>query len=548
MRTKRISDPYLTKQLIAYIGNKRALLDFLYGEFSKIQEDTGAEIFLDPFAGSGAVSRLARHMGFEVHCNDWEPYSQIINSCHITTNNSAVAQLFRSSGGIKTVLSGLNDLWPGSPGYISNYYAPRSTDSADYNTERMFYTQENARFIDTLRERIEDLYPDSSAEKNILLSALLYECATHVNTSGVFKAYHKGFGGHGGDALNRILARIELEVPVLIDRPNKCSVSCEDAQTFVSSITGDICYLDPPYNSHQYGSNYHLLNTIALWDKPPIDKKIGLDGKLEKKAGIRADWTKTKSAFCYRTTAFSAFKSLLQSVDTRFVTVSYNTEGIVPFDELFELLSEQGQAQIAVRSYTVYRGGRQSLHRRDHNQEMLLILDRYGKTGVAERKKKNRFRIENRLRGLLQGSFHSERLKKTFEFVDGKFRLLSGSDIDLLLPCFEGYRFTDTQTDLSPYADRELVELTSSLMPCLLKDRQEEVYQLVKLLKKAKSVSEQQQLVRFLARALKKYAFKKYRFEYEESLVMLRPLESEFPLLRQELQEIDRIATLRFSG
>ena len=30
----------------------------------------------------------------------------------------------------------------------------------------------------------------------------------------------------------------------------------------------DIAYLDPPYNQHPYGSNYHVLNTVAVWDKP----------------------------------------------------------------------------------------------------------------------------------------------------------------------------------------------------------------------------------------------------------------------------------------
>ena len=38
----------------------------------------------------------------------------------------------------------------------------------------------------------------------------------------------------------------------------------------------DIAYLDPPYAQHQYGSNYHLLTTIARWDRPPAP--LDLDG------------------------------------------------------------------------------------------------------------------------------------------------------------------------------------------------------------------------------------------------------------------------------
>ena len=85
--------PYLTGQLIAYIGNKRALLGFLHGVFSRLSEGRGGpgtRTFLDPFAGSGAVSRLARMMGFSVAANDWEPYAYVINSCHVALSPSDV--------------------------------------------------------------------------------------------------------------------------------------------------------------------------------------------------------------------------------------------------------------------------------------------------------------------------------------------------------------------------------------------------------------------------------------------------------------------------
>ena len=55
-----------------------------------------------------------------------------------------------------------------------------------------------------------------------------------------------------------------------------------DAKKFIlknKNKNFDLVYLDPPYNQHQYGSNYHLLNTIALWDKPEINKEIYINGK-----------------------------------------------------------------------------------------------------------------------------------------------------------------------------------------------------------------------------------------------------------------------------
>jgi adenine-specific DNA-methyltransferase len=40
----------------------------------------------------------------------------------------------------------------------------------------------------------------------------------------------------------------------------------KDGNELIKSITGDLLYLDPPYNARQYEANYHLLNTIAKYD------------------------------------------------------------------------------------------------------------------------------------------------------------------------------------------------------------------------------------------------------------------------------------------
>ena len=269
------ADGYLSDQLIAYIGNKRALLPFLRGVFSALPLDPRRSTFLDPFSGSGSVSRLARSMGFAVRANDWEPYSYIINSCHLGLCPADLGALFPSGGGITAVLDELNSL-PSPPPerrYISRHYAPRTTEGADWRTERLFYTTENALRIDAIRQRIEEMFPGTPAvepdflRKAALLAPLLYQAATHTNTSGVFKACHKGFGGHGRDGLRRIMGPVLLRLPVLWDSPARAEVACTDAAAFLSTRTGELCYLDPPYAVHQYGSNYFMLNSIALWDR-----------------------------------------------------------------------------------------------------------------------------------------------------------------------------------------------------------------------------------------------------------------------------------------
>ena len=36
------------------------------------------------------------------------------------------------------------------------------------------------------------------------------------------------------------------------------------------SLEADVAYIDPPYNQHSYLGNYHVWETLELWDKPEV--------------------------------------------------------------------------------------------------------------------------------------------------------------------------------------------------------------------------------------------------------------------------------------
>jgi adenine-specific DNA-methyltransferase len=575
----RLDHPYLNTQLIAYIGNKRRLQPLLHRVFRRLLdsgESRGASrrggrsrprapVFLDPFAGSGSVARLARYMGFRVLASDWEYYSYVLNYAHLCVGESEARGLFPGSGGISAVLEELNALTEPAveERYVSRHYAPERTEAADYRRERLFYTRENALLIDAVRTRIEELYPGSDRtvkEKMLLLAALLYQCATHTNTSGVFKACHKGFGGHGGDALGRILRRIRLQPPVLIDRPEPAEVGCRDALEFVRSRPADLCYLDPPYNQHQYGSNYHLLNTIALWDKPEVSGELRADGRLKHKAGIRRDWIRTRSAFCYRRSAGEAFRRLLEAIDARFVVLSYNTEGIVPFEELTELMSSQGRLELHSNEYVKYRGGRQSLSRQVHNLEFVLVLDRSSSGTVADRRRLERAVLANRLALLMKRSFHPARVKRTFA-VTGDDDLpvrIDGTTTCLAMPHL--YRFAPEALPAIEVLVRrgdieELASLAGELERCECADRLEEIEVLLDILRSypdRRTPGEGEMLQRRILWLLRKFAHRKYRGTFERTLGELRAFCRREPercaLLVGGLAEVADLAEARFAG
>lgn len=58
----------------------------------------------------------------------------------------------------------------------------------------------------------------------------------------------------------------------------------QDINRLIRDIKGDVLYLDPPYNSRQYCSNYHVLETIARYDNPVLSGKTGLRDSSDQKS------------------------------------------------------------------------------------------------------------------------------------------------------------------------------------------------------------------------------------------------------------------------
>lgn len=367
-----LGDEYLTDQLIPYIGNKRKLLELIAGAVGRTGVRGG--VFFDAFAGSGAVSRLAKVMGFKVISNDWEPYSEVINRAYIGSNNPPA---FSGLGGMGRAFEELNAT-PGRRGYIATHYCPQDDERYDVSRERMFYTQSNGRRIDAIREQIlawRDEGTIDAEEEAVLLAPLLFQAAYCSNTSGVFKGFHRGWGGATKTAWYRIRSRLTLKPPVFHDNGQANEVLRMDASEAAERVECDLAYLDPPYNQHQYGSNYHLLNTVALWDKPVVSPYISGNGARDKSA-IRKDWRSLRrSLYCYRQSALPALRQLLGNLKSRWVLVSYSTDGIIPYEELLSALAEHGRLEVLTRQYKRYRVSSQRPSPRPHTVEFVAIVN-----------------------------------------------------------------------------------------------------------------------------------------------------------------------------
>jgi adenine-specific DNA-methyltransferase len=376
------TDEFIFSQLIPYIGNKRKLLHVI----AEAVEFTGckAGTFADMFTGSTVVARWAKKQGFRVIANDWEPYSYQIALGTVVPNRPPA---FKRLGGADRVFRTLNEL-PPLHGYVAAHLCPRDDENPDPLRERMFFTRANGERIDAIGEQIAAwsaagaISPDQRA---YVMASFIYAVSYASNTSGVFKGFHNGWGGKTGTALYRIRGTLSLQQPILHDNGKANLALRRDAQTLAGELPEvcggipDIVYIDPPYNQHPYGSNYHVLNTIALWDKPPISPGILVDGRKRDKSAIRTDWrTLRRSPYNSARDALPAFRALLDRVQARWVLVSYSTDGNIPLEGLLTALAERGQVHVFAQKYKRYRVSTPRMSPRPHNVEFVAVLETSG--------------------------------------------------------------------------------------------------------------------------------------------------------------------------
>ena len=362
-------DPaFLTDQLITYIGNKRALLVPIEQAVMHITRRLGGRKLrmLDAFAGSGVVSRRFKAWASHLVSNDIEDFAAAIGRCFLQNRSSIdVMQL----GQVVADLNARVDAADFEPGFIETLYAP-ADESAISKSDRVFYTRVNARRLDNYRRLLDDLTP---AMQTLLLGPLLSEASIHANTAGLFKGFYKDrvtgigrFGGTHADALLRIRGEIVLAPPVLSRFDCDVEVTQADANAVVRTVRDlDVAYFDPPYNQHPYGSNYFMLNLIANYQPPRNISAV---------SGIPGDWR--RSDYNVRARAFARLADLIETVDARFLLVSFNNEGFIPPAELHDLLARHGRVEVVETSYNTFRGCRNLRNRNLHVTEQLYLVER----------------------------------------------------------------------------------------------------------------------------------------------------------------------------
>jgi adenine-specific DNA-methyltransferase len=311
-----------------YLGSKRQLREWLSDRICAIAGNPLT--FIDGFFGTGSVSVAMAGRGV-----------QKITAVDTLRSNCVILRGFTTPcPRIMTLLDHLNAV-PPMEGYIDSSYSGT------------YFTAANCRRMDGMREEIERLLRDGevcAAEHDVLLASFLLAADRVANTIGQYDAFLKNIAG-----LNRVGGRHLLDervrTPFIMQPLGRISGTTFDVRegdmlALAPSLEADAAYFDPPYNHRQYCDNYHVLENLARWEKPPL---FGKTRKFDR-AGL-------KSPFSQKQKAVGALRRLVEAARAPHVFLSYSSEGILKGDEISAILSARGRATVMEIPYPVFGNG-----------------------------------------------------------------------------------------------------------------------------------------------------------------------------------------------
>lgn len=305
-----------------YIGNKTNLLENI-NQVIKDNCQGDEKSFCDLFSGTASVARYFKNR-YRIISNDLLYFSYILQKATISNNEIPKFEKLKKELKIENILDYLETVDIKDKKYKSFIY---DNYSPNKKCERMYLTPENAKRIDFIRNTIEKWKKEKLINENeyfYLLASLVEGVPFVSNITGTYGAYLKTWD-------KRAFKKFEMIRLNVINNYESNECYREDANELIKKISGDILYIDPPYNSRQYLPNYHLLETIARYDEPEINGKTGI-----------RTYDKEKSNYCIKSKVYDEIEELISNAKFKHLIVSYNQDGLLKKEEIEQILKKYG--------------------------------------------------------------------------------------------------------------------------------------------------------------------------------------------------------------
>ncbi len=308
-----------------YIGSKNRILDFIDDTIIYTYGNYENATVADLFAGTGCVGEMFKKNGARVISNDYMHFSYALQILKIRRN-----ELPPKYNQIIDILNSLD----GIEGFFYREYTLSGVGKRNY------FSEENAKKIDAICLYLQEERNKGTinTEEFYCYKASLIDAVTRVsNTSGTYGSFLKIDD-------DRKYKNIYLDKMETFNNGKENECYCEDIEKIIQHVSGDILYLDPPYNNRQYPPYYHILETVTLYDNPDIYGKTG-----------RRHYEEKISSFCKKDRAVSTMVDIIEKADFEHIYISYSTDGIMPYKELCKRLEKIGEVQVFFKPYRRYK-------------------------------------------------------------------------------------------------------------------------------------------------------------------------------------------------
>ena len=329
-----------------YIGSKFKLSSWIQEEVKKVVgNDLSQKVFCDIFAGTGIIGRSFKPEVKQVISNDLEYYSFVLNKNYIENYEEVEDK--------EKYIEELNNLPLIDTGFIYQNYCIGS------GSQRQYFSDENGKKIDTIRTKIKEWKDNNKINSNLyyfLLASLLESADKVANTASVYGAFLKYMKKSASK-------KLVLESAEFTKTADKHQVFNMDSNELIKQISGDILYLDPPYNQRQYSANYHILNTIAKYDIFTPKGKTGLPNY-------------NRSSYCKKGEVKDNFENLIKNAKFQYIFLSYNNEGLMSTEDVKTVMQKYGKYSLIVKEYKRFKADKDENrnHKVDMTYEYLHII------------------------------------------------------------------------------------------------------------------------------------------------------------------------------